>query len=285
MGAYSFDVGADNFQQVVIEGSKRTPVLVDFWATWCGPCRVLKPLLEKLADEYQGKFVLAKVETDANPELAMQFGIRGVPNVKAFVDGKVVDEFSGALPERAVREFIDRLLPSPGDTLRQQALALYAQGDAARALTMLAEAMKLDAANDRIRVDAAGIMLDLGETEEAKRLLAALQPATAQEQRVQALLARLEFADKAKALPDEATLTQRIAANADDLDARMQLAHLYVAQQRYEPALEQLLEVVRRDRKFQDDAGRKTMLAVFNLLGGSGELVSKYRRLLASALN
>ncbi len=284
MGAYSFDVGADNFQQVVIEGSKRTPVLVDFWATWCGPCRVLKPLLEKLADEYQGKFVLAKVETDANPELAMQFGIRGVPNVKAFVDGKVVDEFSGALPERAVREFIDRLLPSPGDTLRQQALALYAQGDAARALTMLAEAMKLDAANDRIRVDAAGIMLDLGETEEAKRLLAALQPATAQEQRVQALLARLEFADKAKALPDEATLTQRIAANADDLDARMQLAHLYVAQQRYEPALEQLLEVVRRDRKFQDDAGRKTMLAVFNLLGGSGELVSKYRRLLASAL-
>jgi len=114
MGSHSFDVTAANFKQVVLDAPKNVPVLVDFWATWCGPCRVLKPILEKLADEYQGRFILAKVETDANPELAAQFGIRGVPTVKAFLNGQLVDEFSGALPESQVRTFIDALIPSPG---------------------------------------------------------------------------------------------------------------------------------------------------------------------------
>ncbi|MEJ5210181.1 MAG: thioredoxin [Burkholderiales bacterium] len=284
MGSHSFDVTAANFKQVVLDAPKNVPVLVDFWATWCGPCRVLKPILEKLADEYQGRFILAKVETDANPELAAQFGIRGVPTVKAFLNGEMVDEFSGALPESQVRAFIDALIPSPGEALRQQAQAVYASGDAAQALKLLGEASKLDPRNEKIRIDAAAIMVDLGEMAEAGRLLASLSPNTAQEPRVQELLARIEFAEKAKGLPDEATLRSRIAANENDLEARLQLANLHIAQGQYEPALEQLLEIVRRDRSFQDDIGRKTMISVFNLLGG-GELVSKYRRLLASALN
>ncbi len=106
MSPYSVDVEADNFQQVVIEGSREVPVVVDFWAPWCGPCRVLKPLLEKLAQEYQGKFILAKVDSDRNQELATQFGVRGIPSVKAFIDGLQVDEFSGALPESEVRAFL-----------------------------------------------------------------------------------------------------------------------------------------------------------------------------------
>lgn len=284
MGSHSFDVTAANFKQVVLDAPKNVPVLVDFWATWCGPCRVLKPILEKLADEYQGRFILAKVETDANPELAAQFGIRGVPTVKAFLNGEMVDEFSGALPESQVRAFIDALIPSPGEELRQQAQAAYAAGDAAKALQLLGEASRLDPHNEKIRIDAAAIMVDLGEMAEAGRLLASLSPQTAQEPKVQELLARIEFAQKAKDLPDEATLKSRIAANGNDLEARLQLANLYIAQGQYEPALEQLLEIVRRDRSFQDDIGRKTMLSVFNLLGG-GELVSKYRRLLASALH
>jgi putative thioredoxin len=284
MSPFSLDVTRDNFQQAVIDGSAQTLVLVDFWATWCGPCRALKPILEKLAEEYQGKFVLAKLETDANPELATQFGIRGVPNVKAFLNGEVIDEFSGALPENQVRQFIDRLLPSPADALRQQAAAALAQGDPTQALKCLGEASQLDPKNEWVRVDAAAIMLDVGEMDEAKRLLASLSPATAQEARVQELLARLTFADQAKDLPDAATLTQRIAADANDLEARLQLANLLIAQQQYEPALAQLLEIVQRDKTFSDEAGRKTMLAVFQILGG-GELASRYRRLLASALN
>jgi putative thioredoxin len=285
MGPHSFDVTAANFKQVVLDAPQNVPVLVDFWATWCGPCKALKPVLEKLADEYQGKFILAKVETDANPELASQFGIRGVPNVKAFVNGQMVDEFSGALPEGQVREFIERLVPSPGEELRLQAMETYAQGDPAKALQLLGQASQLDPHNENIRIDAAQIMLDAGEMAEAGRLLASLSPLAAQEQRVQELLARIEFADKAKDLPDAASLEARVAADENDLEARLQLANLLIAHNRHEPALGQLLEIVRRDRGFQDDIGRKTMLSVFNLLGGGGELVSRYRRLLASALN
>lgn len=285
MSDYSLDVTAQNFQDVVIVGSKNAPVIVDFWAPWCGPCQSLKPVLEKLAEEYQGKFILAKVNSDEHQILATQYGVRGIPIVKAFVNGEMVDEFSGALPEGAIREFIDRLIPSPGDELRQQAMAVYRQGNAAEALKMLASATALDPENERIRIDAAEIMLDIGEADEAKRLLANLHPATQSESRVMALLARVEFADKSKGLADSNDLEQRITANENDLDARLQLANLMVAKQQYETALDQLLEIIQRDRTYGDDVGRKTMLSIFNVLGGHGEIVSKYRRLMASALH
>ena len=285
MSEYSMDVTPQNFQDVVIAGSKIAPVIVDFWAPWCGPCQSLKPILEKLADEYQGKFILAKINSDEHQALATQYGVRGIPNVKAFVNGEMVDEFSGALPENAVREFIDRLIPSPGDELRAQAMEIYRQGDVEKALQMLASASELDPRNERIRIDAAEIMLDTGEAEEAKRLLSSLHPATQGESRVMALLARLEFADKSKGLVDESELKQRVADNENDLEARLQLANLLVAKQQFEPALDQLLEIIQRDRGFSDDIGRKTMLSIFNAMGGQGETVSKYRKLLASALH
>ncbi len=284
MGQYSFDVGRDNFQQVVIEGSRKVPVVVDFWAEWCGPCRVLKPILEKLAEEYQGKFILAKVNADQNPDLAASFGVRGIPSVKAFVDGRVVDEFSGAIPEAAVREFLERIIPSPAEELRRKAAAQRAVGDTAGALQTLAEAARLDRTNEDVRLDAAEILLDLGQTEEAARLLDSLSPATRMEDRPQQLLARLTFARSAQAGQDEQSLRSRIAANPDDMETRLQLANLLVAAGRHAEGMDELLEMVRRDRHWKDEAARKTMLSVFNLLGAS-PLVSEYRRKLASALN
>ncbi len=284
MGQYSFDVGRDNFQQVVIEGSRKVPVVVDFWAEWCGPCRVLKPILEKLAEEYQGKFILAKVNADQNPDLAASFGVRGIPSVKAFVDGRVVDEFSGAIPEAAVREFLERIIPSPAEELRRKAAAQRAVGDTAGALQTLAEAARLDRTNEDVRLDAAEILLDLGQTEEAARLLNSLSPATRMEDRPQQLLARLTFARSAQAGQDEQSLRSRIAANPDDMETRLQLANLLVAAGRHAEGMDELLEMVRRDRHWKDEAARKTMLSVFNLLGAS-PLVSEYRRKLASALN
>lgn len=285
MGAFAFDVSSADFNQIVIEGSKQVPVIVDFWAEWCGPCRALKPILEKLADEYQGKFILAKVNSDENQELANRYGVRGIPNVKAIVNGELVDEFSGALPEGAVREFIDRLIPSPSDELRVAAMQVYHQeNDAPRALQMLADASKLDPKNERIRIDAAEIMLDTGGIEEAQRLLTSLHPATVGETRVQNLLARLEFAANTGD-SDTAELETRIAADENDLSARLELAKILVNKQQYAAAMDQLLEIIARDRGFEDDAGRKTMLAIFNLLGGTGELVSEYRKKLARALN
>jgi putative thioredoxin len=280
MSEHALDIGLAEFQKNVIEESIRRPVVVDFWAPWCGPCKSLKPILEKLAAEYGGKFLLAKVNSDDNQELAARYGVRGIPSVKAFIDGEPVDEFSGAIPEGEVRAFLDRLIPSPAEEVRGKAAEKRMAGDLSAALQLLADASRLDPGHLGVRLDAAEIMLDLNEADEASRLLASV-PDDA-DPRVAQLKARLQFLGAAGA--DEAGLQVRIAADENDLEARLQLAKLWVAASNYEPAMEQLLEIVRRDRGFQDDIGRKTLLDVFNLLGG-GELVSKYRRLLASALN
>jgi len=280
MSEHALDVGLADFQQHVLEESRQRPVVVDFWAPWCGPCKSLKPILEKLAAEYGGKFLLAKINSDDNQELAARYAVRGIPSVKAFIDGEPVDEFSGALPEGEVRAFLDRLIPSPADELRAQAAELRLAGDTSAALQRLADASRLAPAHVGIRLDAAEIMLDLGEADEASRLLASV-PDDA-DPRAPQLKARLQFVGTAEA--DEAELSARVAADENDLEARLKLANLHVAAGRFEPGMVQLLEIVRRDRGFEDDIGRKTLLSVFTLLG-SGELVSRYRRLLASALN
>jgi putative thioredoxin len=280
MSEHALDVGLADFPQHVLEESRHRPVVVDFWAPWCGPCKLLKPILEKLASEYGGKFLLAKINSDENQELAVRYGVRGIPSVKAFIDGEQVDEFSGALPESEVRAFLDRLIPSQADELRQQAAAARMAGDMPGALKLLAEASKVDPAHIGVRLDAAEIMLDLNETDEASRLLGSV-PDDA-DPRVPQLKARLQFLGAAG--ENEAALIARVAANENDLDARLKLANLLVAAGQYETGMDQLLEIVRRDRSFGDDIGRKTLLSVFALLGG-GEVVSRYRRLLASALN
>lgn len=285
MSQFAYDVDASNFERIVLENSRHTPVVMDFWAEWCGPCKVLKPILEKLAEEYQGKFILAKINADHNQELAAQFGVRGIPSVKAVYNGELLEEFSGAIPEAQVRAFLDRIIPSPAEELRAAANRARAAGDSAQALQLLAEASKLDAGNEEVRLDAADILLSLDQLDEAKRLLDSLSPATRMEDRAQQLIARLTFALGGQQGGDESDLRQRIAADPADMELRMQLANLLVAAGRHAEGLDELIEIVRRDRYWNDDAARKTILAVFNMLGGQGELVATYRRKLASALN
>ncbi|PWB40959.1 MAG: co-chaperone YbbN [Rhodocyclales bacterium] len=285
MSAHCIDVTENNFMQEVIEASRRVPVLVDFWAPWCGPCRSLGPILEKLAAEYQGRFRLAKVNSDENQALAGQFGVRGIPNVKAVVNGQIVNEFTGALPESAVREFIDALLPSPAEPLRQEAIAAHARGETDATRKLLLEAIHLDPKHEQARLDLIGILIDAGDLAEAQRLLDEIMDAGKDRTRIDSLAARLALSQGAASGADETSLQSRLAANPADLESRLALANLHAVKQDYGAALEQLLEIVRRDRTFRDDIGRKTMLQIFSLLGSDSDLMREFRGKLSSLLN
>ena len=283
---YAQDVSQADFEEKVIAASFRQPVVIDFWAPWCAPCKVLKPILEKLAGEYGGKFLLAKVNSDENQEISASMGVRGIPSVKAVVDGKVVSEFTGALPESAVREWLDKIIPSPAEELRREAHEMSAKGDLDCALQLLAEASALDPNDEWVRVDAAELLFAKGEPDEAQRLIDTLKDVDVlKDARVQQLKAKVRLAEMQEEGESEAELAGAIAANENDLDARLKLANVLVASNRHAEGMDQLLEIVRRDRSFQDDIGRRTLLDVFNLLGGQGELVSEYRRKLASLLS
>ncbi|HET7832438.1 MAG TPA: co-chaperone YbbN [Gallionella sp.] len=282
----SFDAGQADFERKVVAASFTQPVVIDFWAPWCAPCKTLKPILEKLAAEYGGKFLLAKVNSDENPELAARFAVRGIPAVKALVDGKVVNEFSGALPESVVREWLDKIIPSPAEELRRTAQRKAAAGDLDGALQDFGEAARLEPGNEWVRVDTAEILFAQGDAEGAQRLLDTLKDHDIlKDARVLQLMAQVRLAEMQAEGGSEAALVAAIAANENDLEARLKLANVLVASDRVAEGMDQLLEIVRRDRSFHDDIGRKTLLDVFNLLGGQGALVAEYRRKLASVLN
>lgn len=280
---HSLDVTTASFESDVLSASHHALVLVDFWAPWCGPCRVLKPVLEKLAIEYGGRFRLAKVNSDEEPELSARHGVRGIPNVKAFSGGVLVDEFTGALPESQLRAFIDKLLPGPGELRRREARALLTGGNASAALAALEEAIALEARNGTARVDRAEALLALGRIPEAQAAVEALDLLTAADPRHAAILARIRLA--ASPDVDETTLRSRLAANPSDAQALQQMARLLVASGRHDEALARLLEAVRAARGEARDTARRAMVQVFDLLGPDDPRVGEWRRRLASALN
>jgi putative thioredoxin len=279
------DVTQQTFESLVIAKSREIPVLADFWAAWCGPCKQLMPVLAKLADEYGGKFFLAKINSDTEQPLAAHYGVKSLPTVKLFKNGQVVEEFMGAQPEKTIRALLDRHIPRASDTLVYNALFAARSGKSDEALTILQQAAKTDPSNDRAKLELARLHATLGHTDEVETTLASLSAEAKASTDAVGLRAQLEFMRiVASARPPEALLAA-IAANARDSVARYELAAHLVLRQQYEAALDQLLEIVRTDRKFRDDAGRKAMLSVFNLLGGAGDIVTQFRRKLSMALN
>ena len=279
----SFDSATATFEHDVLEASRRVPVLVDFWAPWCGPCRALTPTLERVVAESGGKVLLAKVNIDEDLELATRYGVRGIPNVKAFVDGQVVNEFTGALPESGVRRFLEAVLPSPSEQLRHAARSELARGEFEAAEAKLREAVALDADNHGARTDLAELLVARQEFASADAALEAV-PAHRRDERAEKLATRIDIWKRGQSLPDAATLKARVAAHPDDLDARLAYAERLVADGDYRAALEVLLDVVRRDRGERRERARKAMVEVFGLAADQPELVDEYRRKLSSAL-
>jgi putative thioredoxin len=271
------------FQEDVIERSRTVPVIVDFWAPWCGPCKLLGPLLEKLAAEYAGKFFLAKVDTERNPELALEFGVRSIPAVIGLRDGKIADAFIGAQPETSVRAWLDRLLPTPAESLAAEASRLEAT-DACSAEEKYSAALALEPDLTAAQTGLARIALEQGRLDAAAAFIAALERRGFLEPDAEKLKAELTLQLQAQNAGDVETARAAVAANPKDSSAKFQLAEALAASGQYADALALCLDLVERDRRGIGEKARQTMIAIFQLLPPNSELVAEYQRQLSMAL-
>ncbi|MGR4874853.1 thioredoxin [Pseudoxanthomonas sp. LARHCG66] len=276
-----FDATTETFEADVLRKSLEVPVLVDFWATWCGPCKTLGPILEKLAGEYNGAFLLAKVDVDKEQQIAAAFQIRSVPTVFLVKDGQLVDGFPGALPEGQLREFLASHGVLPAEAA--DAPVVDAPLDPQAQVAALREAVAADPDKDELKLDLVLALLKTGEATEAERLLDALPANLATDDRAVKARARLGFAAALKDAPSVEALRAAVTANADDLRARHLLGVRALVEGDSEAALEQFLEVLKRDRAYEEGLARKSLIDAFRVIEDEA-LVSQYRRKMSSLL-
>jgi putative thioredoxin len=252
------------FQRDVLEQSHQRPVVVDFWAEWCQPCRMIGPVLERLAEEHKGDFLLAKLDTDSNPQAAMAFRIQGIPAVKAFRDGQLVSEFVGAIPERAIRQWLEPLLPSEADRLVEQAEQEESSGRLEEADRSFREVLASDPNHVRAALGAGRLAIERGDLGEGRRLLEPLRP----DPEAERLLAAIEVSEWA----------------SPDGDGPLARAERAAAEGRFQDALEVFLAAVRNGTEEERKQAREAMLKVFSVMGEDDPLTTEYRRKLAAAL-
>lgn len=288
MSSVAIEASDADFQQVVIEASKQVPVLVDFWAPWCEPCKVIGPVLEKLAGEANGRFKLVKVNMDENPMLAQALMIQSIPAVKLIVNGAVQDEFTGALPEPEILKFLEKNLPSESDQEAAAGLDEYADGDTEGAVEKFEEALQDDSENPVALIGMGNHQFEEGKPEEARAILQRVSefdldrlPDKAQAEKALAgLRSKLYLFDSQQASSESAVGGGNEAALGSRLHEGCGLA----LSGAHEAALERFLSIVQENRKFMDDAGRKAMVAVFDLLPNDSEITYNYRNKLSSLL-
>ena len=274
------DVTDAEFPAAVLERSREIPVVIDLWAPWCGPCRQLAPMLEKIASERAGEFELVKLNIDENPEVARLLGARSIPLVVGFRDGAVASHFLGVQPESAINEFIDSILPSEVDQLVTEAKEKVTSGDDSAAERLLNNALELDPRHEAARVTLARLLSDAARYEEASTALSPIAVTGGEE--VTTLLAEIQL--NLAGDVDLVSLESRLEADASDLEAAVALGKALGAKGEYERALELLLDAVKQDATFQEGAARQAMLDIFNVLGAQDPVTKDYRTKLSSAL-
>ena len=279
------DVSSETFDSLVIERSSTVPVLVDYWADWCGPCQMQMPVLKKLVDEYGGKFVLAKVNTDEQGELAKAHGIRSLPTMRVYKGGEMVEEILAAQSEATLRVLLDRYIERESDTIRTRAKALWQQGEQDETLSLLHDAHLVEPDNHQLTLDYAAFKMKKGLLDDARALIGSLPRNVRDEKDAMRLSALLEFASVTSEAPALTELEETVSNNPDDLESLYRLGALYVMSDQMENALETFMQLLQRDRSFREDAGRKGLLAVFDLLEDQEDLVNRYRRQLFTLLH
>lgn len=279
MKANVIEVNEQTFQTEVIERSRHVPVLVDFWAPWCGPCRMLTPVLEQLAAEGEGKWILAKVNSDENPQLAQRYRVQGIPNVKAFREGALVDEFVGVQPRPAIQRFLDKLVPNKLDESVAAAEQAIREGDSEVARVALEEVLAEKPDHERAHLAMARVELAAGNHDAAEAHLEAVPPRGPHGPEAESLQAQLRFA----ATPDqgEQALQARVAAEPTDLEARYDLARLAARQGEYDTAAQHFLGILEQQRDFKEGAAHQALLDLFVLLGNDDPRTQTYRKRLS----
>ncbi|UYO44717.1 thioredoxin [Rhodopseudomonas palustris] len=284
------DTTTQTFVRDVIEESKRQPVLIDFWAQWCGPCKQLTPILEKAVRAANGKVKLVKMNIDEHPSIPGQMGIQSIPAVIAFVDGRPADGFMGAVPESQVNAFIEKLtagMPGGAPTaaeLLQEAEAVLAEGDVQTAASIYAEVLRADGTNVAAIAGLARCYMQTGATEQAKKTLGLVPEAKREDASVKAVQAMIDLAEQAQSLGPIAELEQKVAADPLDHQARFDLAIALNAADRREDATTHLLDIVKRDRKWNDDGARKQLVQFFDAWGPTDDATVEGRKRLSTIL-
>lgn len=273
----------ENFEALLTVESFNRPVVIDFWADWCAPCKMLMPILDKLVQEHQGEFLLATLDTEAEPELAAQFGVRNLPTVAVIRNGKPVDHFSGALPESEIRAFMQKHLPNPWDTDIQTALMLMEADQAADALVPAHSAYELSGHQPEIACFYARILLLNHRLDACKAVLSEIRLAD-QDDGYHRVLAQLELAEQASEAPEIQECLDRIAQSPDDLSLQIELALQYQQQNRNREALELMIQVLRRDKDYQAGGARKTFLEMLQSLSAGDPLAVEFQRQFFSLL-
>ncbi|MEP3563646.1 MAG: thioredoxin [Marinobacter sp.] len=282
---YIFDATMDNFPQEVMEASAKTPILVDVWADWCAPCKQLMPILEKLADEYQGNFLLAKVNADEQQELTSSLGVRSLPTVILVKDGQAVDGFNGAQPESEIRKVLEKHVELPAEDPYEKAHALWEAGDLDGALAILTEMNQKDPENLNVLIDLAQLKAEQGDLETAEQVLDSLPPEEKMQTKAKQLAARVKFLKQSSELPAIEGLLQTLETNPKDPEALHQLALHKVLQEENAEAMGLLIRLMQTDSSYKDGVAKTTLVELFEKLGNNNADVRTYRRKLYTLMH